>query len=535
MSLEHGYTTLITNSNFDIELVNLEKALHNASFVSIDTEFSGVGYHKGLKLSNIQDRYSFISKLVKSRSLLQLGIAVFTETKEQSSATISTSASNDDTLNGNKKRPLDTGTTTSSSSDASTSSSSSSHNYHYDVRIFSFLLLNQSEFQVYPASMTFLVQHGFDFNKLFTDGIPFTPFTSFSSSHSTSTVSNKKANNNGHGNNNNKNTAVAPKESKQHRLIEVLSKHRQPVVIHNGLFDILFLYQSFIGDLPDTLNEFIVKFTNVFPKVYDTKYISEYKVNENRSFLQYLFLKYERNNYQRVQSKQSYLSCDKVIGSLDGVRSEPLVNILRSNAKSYDGSKICPDFANHGYCKNGIGCTLSHDVQIVLDEDEFRRASASQAKAAKKMRKDNNNDNTITNKPVTSTTTTSTTPTLAPMSLSTEMDNLPFKLNQDSTSMITSSLTSTSTTTTTTTTSILSPNNNEPLLLSSNLMDVTLSADTASDSNAHSAGYDSAMTGFIFAYYKHLVFRSEKLPELENKIYLTGKEVPLLLKKSSYA
>eukprot|EP01133_Synstelium_polycarpum_P011580 gene11580-13515_t len=37
----------------------------------------------------------------------------------------------------------------------------------YQVRMFNFTMLNTCDFTASPSSMTFLAQHGFDFNKLF--------------------------------------------------------------------------------------------------------------------------------------------------------------------------------------------------------------------------------------------------------------------------------------------------------------------------------------------------------------------------------
>lgn len=39
--------------------------------------------------------------------------------------------------------------------------------------------------------------------------------------------------------------------------------------------DIMFIYQNFIADLPDDLEEFIHNFTYYFPHIYDTKVMAE--------------------------------------------------------------------------------------------------------------------------------------------------------------------------------------------------------------------------------------------------------------------
>ncbi|EFA74567.1 hypothetical protein PPL_00067 [Heterostelium album PN500] len=517
-----NFNVVITNSNFEKEISKFEHALQGASFISIDTEFSGLGYSKNLKL-----KYNFVAKLVKSRSLLQLGIAIFTEKEtttktaaitsssesieqrsltssptitELSSISISNSNKLDDfeidndynddnnnnnndnqdvILNENKKRSLNSieNDKQQCQQHQHQHQQQAIQHFRYEVRMFTFLCLNQSEFQVFPTSMTFLAQHGFDFNKLFLDGIHL--------------VTTKKH-------------ADLPPSSKQRRIIDLLSKHQQPLVIHNGFYDLLFLFQSFIDDLPDQLNVFIAKLTKVFPKIYDTKFLSEYKVTENRSYLQYLFMKYERSNYQRFISNQSYVTCDQVVGFDQDIQREPLINVKSSNSKQYDGTKICSDFANHGYCKNGINCKLSHDINIILDEDEKRKSmkpstptknnnnnnsnsgNKTNSPATKKQKQDNSKINSPNKSTATTTTITISTGTTLGAPLSTPSDIEEGEQPMDKEEKEKEKENSTT-------------NNNNNI----DINNIQQQQQQPSQSQqAHSAGYDSAMTGFIFAYYQ---------------------------------
>lgn len=54
-------------------------------------------------------------------------------------------------------------------------------------------------------------------------------------------------------------------------VIEALIKYQKPIIGHNMFLDMLFMYHQFVGDLPATLDEFIFKWTGLFPSVYDTK------------------------------------------------------------------------------------------------------------------------------------------------------------------------------------------------------------------------------------------------------------------------
>jgi CAF1 family ribonuclease len=74
-----------------------------------------------------------------------------------------------------------------------------------------------------------------------------------------------------------------------------------PIIIHNGLMDLMYLYYSFYTDLPSNLQVFAADLSDMFPGgIYDTKYISDYVSKEPVSFLSYLFKKYEREEKRRL-------------------------------------------------------------------------------------------------------------------------------------------------------------------------------------------------------------------------------------------
>lgn len=57
--------------------------------------------------------------------------------------------------------------------------------------------------------------------------------------------------------------------------IEKSVKARARVTIaHNSLFDLCFLYRSFVGDLPQTLTQFKLDLQVLFPRLVDTKYMA---------------------------------------------------------------------------------------------------------------------------------------------------------------------------------------------------------------------------------------------------------------------
>jgi len=59
------------------------------------------------------------------------------------------------------------------------------------------------------------------------------------------------------------------------RVVEIIIKSKKPLIGHNMFLDIMYLYQQFIADLPDTLDEFIHNYGYYFPAIYDTKAMAE--------------------------------------------------------------------------------------------------------------------------------------------------------------------------------------------------------------------------------------------------------------------
>ena len=58
------------------------------------------------------------------------------------------------------------------------------------------------------------------------------------------------------------------------RALERLRKNRPVLVGHNMFTDIVYFYRTFVGPLPDTLDEFNASLHELFPRIVDTKYLA---------------------------------------------------------------------------------------------------------------------------------------------------------------------------------------------------------------------------------------------------------------------
>ena len=206
---------------------------------------------------------------------------------------------------------------------------------------FHFVLLSNNEFLLSPRSCSFLVDNGFDFNYQFRNGIPYTPGDVLEQEQ------------------------LDPLRC----LFRFLLSLKVPIVVHNGLLDLMFLYHSFYSTLPMELPVFVADLSDMFKGgLYDTKYIADFISREKTSFLAYLFRKCQRMYQHQEDSSQEVLEC--VIQSplvlLEGSK-EPFGDKKLKKRALESGKPYCEQYAAHGYCNFGKECTKSHDLDLILD------------------------------------------------------------------------------------------------------------------------------------------------------------------------
>ena len=101
----------------------------------------------------MDDRYSGICDIAKSRSVLSVGLSCFRLHSHQTGM-LSRRTDGENRSQTEMKTPRVT-------------------ELEYQVQTFNIMTLCSEEYVVDPASLKFLVHHGFDFNKQYAKGIPY--------------------------------------------------------------------------------------------------------------------------------------------------------------------------------------------------------------------------------------------------------------------------------------------------------------------------------------------------------------------------
>ena len=186
-----------------------------------------MGNRRRLNNQDIEERYEHTGNVAKTRSIISMGLSMFKLFKNNAGSP--------------RESPA----------------------FPYHVQTFNILTLCAEDYIVEPGSLRFLVEHGFDFTKQYSEGLSY-----------------MRGNDRGQLNENNFVRQI---------FMEII-RYKKPIVLHNGFIDLVFLYQNLYATLPTSVNSFAADLAEMFPNgIYDTKYLSDYVCRKSASYLEYIF------------------------------------------------------------------------------------------------------------------------------------------------------------------------------------------------------------------------------------------------------
>lgn len=455
----------VNEDNFFKILPAIKAAIKDATFVAIDCELTGLGDRKKLNYPEVDLRYKYTADIAKSYAVISLGLSCFTC---KSVSDVRVTDNMDSPEEGEQVRSHD-----------------------YLVQTFDLITLCSEEFSVEVKAHKFLLSHGFDFNKLYDKGLQYY-----------------------RGCDHQKEEIPTVRE-----VFSTVLEHQKPIIIHNGLVDLMFLYQSFYAELPKKADTFAADLDDMFPHgVYDTKYIAEFHQSMPATYLEYLYKKMQLKNARRGRMGDWHVRLEfpPYPQGLSNIDWQPYMQILLYNTeRDDDGLELCENFAFHGWCPKYDKCQNSHNINKIVKSIQ---------KVGAKKRGDSKYSGPVTE---------SVVQIINHVIKNDEKQN---NLNSrvEAQEPFLKKLKKTP---------VKSANESTNGVHEINATDKGQSMQRAS---GHRSGYDAFMTGFLFAIHvaelgkltsKEDPFTAEHLglSEQVNKIYLMGKNFPFLIRTGTYA
>ncbi|KGL74235.1 Target of EGR1 protein 1, partial [Tinamus guttatus] len=350
----------------------------------------------------------------------------------------------------------------------------------YRAQVYNLTLLCAEDYVVEPQSVQFLVQHGFDFNKQYSQGIPY-----------------HKGNDKGNEN-----------QSRGVRTFFLeLIRAKKPLILHNGLIDLVFLYQCFYAHLPESLGTFTAA-----------------------SYLEYAYKKCKRENCKLQDAGSQHLSVEfcSYPASMSRYIDYRALEEAKHNAGEANKVPVCEKFSAYGWCPNGTKCPQSHNIDLIIDEDdkvwekrkkrkhkwkrrknvEGSAKEAEQGSSGQEMELAQNGEEGPPRKQ------SCPCEPAAAMELAGSTGSAGDRHTEETD---------------------MEPEGTETASAAGKPRE-------SSQGGTHRAGFDAFMTGYVMAYVRMLKKGTGTdddggpwLPECHNKLYLSGKSVPLQIVKSSFS
>ncbi|OZC07279.1 hypothetical protein X798_05699 [Onchocerca flexuosa] len=358
----------------------------------------------------------------------------------------------------------------------------------YKCQVFNILTLCTVPFIVEADGFQFLSKHKFDFNRWINLGIPYDSDTE--------------------------------KGNTMKTLWHEVLCAAVPITLHNGLIDLIFIYQHFYSVLPKTFSEFIVNVSDWFllpggiPGLFDSKYIAEYVTRFKASFLEYVFRKCQRENVIEQARNRLYVSVEFDFTPAETQLKNTIDIVDCKLPDDFDASasvepccisdkqknSLCKRYSNYGFCHTK-DCSYIHDVDILLSLEEQKQAKIRERRKRRYDYQSKFSESASIDGWSDRGSVSSSTEERTAMKDSFLMDIL--KQGEVKKTSV---------------------NLSEPTNLSQSV------------TGSHRAGVDSFMTGFavVFMQRMNLLRAGNFDPKCGNRIVLSGKMTPLVICKSDY-
>lgn len=443
-------------------------------FIGIDTEFSGLASPSRMEDVDLAVRYESLRDLASQRAVLSFGVSLFNP------------VSMDDKGDAGAGK--------------------------YEVTNLDFLL-KCKDFSITADTGAFLVEHGFDFNAMFMHGILY--------ERASDDRDQKKG---------------VPSEGGAFKwgpyprgLLWRLGRAGVPLVVHNGLMDLVLLYSSFHGALPKTLGEFVCVILDALPAgVYDTKLCAMGPGAEARTFLSYVYARAVIARCVHVRERANLPPQSE---------TRPVqVKVVCSSEKRND--KLCHFYSANGSCGRRASCSLVHDAFAVvkgIEDGSVPRDTKVDRRFAKKQRNEQAKGNEVVRQKLNK----KAKKRLRALEKE-QADAKVCEAVEDDTSAKRVRLVETKSESLDINSKPNSQSLKKPAECDKENSLGKKDADTESTSehvaaiaSAHSAGWDAFCTAYSFAFYKNKLSDDELLG-LHNRVRMPGKGRSLWLRKSQF-
>lgn len=275
---------------------------------------------------DVEIRYKHLAEIVKERSIISIGLSLF-EFEEPEQQAI-------EQQNVKRRKKLEDGEL-------------ENEVWKFKVNNFNIFCECEGDYVKEEQALEFLKKHGFDFDV-----------------HSSQAIRYSKGNDE---------SPINEDEISLRNLFIKMLAMKRPIILHNGLLDLIYFYHHLYCELPEKVETFICDVNELFKGgIYDTKFICELNTDLKISFLEYLFYYTQRMNILKIAYDDDHIvMCfNQLVEQIDLIENKfyDYGNLKTQILKAKpDGLELCSSYRNFGWCKERDDCSKSHNIDFILD------------------------------------------------------------------------------------------------------------------------------------------------------------------------